>query len=300
MDASDLRLFEAVARNGSMNRAAMELHTVQSNVTARIRVLEEELSVALFQRHNRGVDLTPAGHRLLPFATRMARLLDDARAAAKDDGEPAGALTIGTLETTAALRLPGVLAEFALKYPAVRLVVQTGITTTLLQDVVEYRLDGAFVSGPVDHPDLESEAIFPEEMVLVTSRTIDSIAKLRAVSELKIVVFRSGCSFRRRLEGVLAAHGIVATMPLEFGSLDAIIGCVAAGVGVTLLPKSIVADAWQRGRVSVHELPPAIARVDTMFIRRKDVYATSAMAAFRDMVRPAALKDLTLEPSNAA
>jgi len=66
MDASDLRVFEAVARLGGMNRAAAELNTVQSNVTARIQALEAEIGCTLFERHSRGVSLTQAGRRLLP------------------------------------------------------------------------------------------------------------------------------------------------------------------------------------------------------------------------------------------
>ena len=97
MDAADLRIFESVARNGSMNRAALELYTVQSNVTARVRLLEEELGAPLFHRHHRGVELTAAGRRLLPFSRQMARLLDDARSAVKDDGLPRGPLILGEL-----------------------------------------------------------------------------------------------------------------------------------------------------------------------------------------------------------
>src|SRR5689334_14215676 len=102
MDASDLKVFEAVARLGGMSRAAAELNTVQSNVTARIRALEEELGTALFERHSRGASLTRAGQRLLPYADRVARLLAEAQSAAKDEGTPRGLLTVGSLETTAA------------------------------------------------------------------------------------------------------------------------------------------------------------------------------------------------------
>jgi transposase/molybdenum-dependent DNA-binding transcriptional regulator ModE len=92
MDASDLRIFEAVARLGGMNRAAAALNTVQSNVTARIRALEEQLGVQLFRRTSRGVSLTAAGERLLSYSVKMARLLDEARRAAQDDGTPRGQL----------------------------------------------------------------------------------------------------------------------------------------------------------------------------------------------------------------
>src|SRR5689334_654990 len=109
MDIADLRVFEAVARLGGMNRAAMELNTVQSNITARIKALEADVGRALFERRPRGVALTAAGRRLLPYAVRAMRLIADARRAARDDGSPRGLLTIGSLETTAALRLTPLL-----------------------------------------------------------------------------------------------------------------------------------------------------------------------------------------------
>ena len=96
MDVDDLKVFEAVARVGSLSRASRELHTVQSNVTARIRRLEEELGVPLFERHSRGVHLTSAGRRLLPYSLESARLLTEARRAVEDSPEPHGTLVIGS------------------------------------------------------------------------------------------------------------------------------------------------------------------------------------------------------------
>ncbi|HTK00079.1 MAG TPA: LysR family transcriptional regulator [Bordetella sp.] len=285
MDIADLKTLAAVARHGSMNKAATELHTVQSNVTARIRALEEELGLPLFQRHARGVTITPAGQRILPFVGRLAKLLAEAQAAARDDGVPNGALLLGGLETTTALRLSPLLTEFARTYPAVRLAVTTGTTARLLQDVVECRVEGAFVAGPVSHPDIHQEIIFTEELVLVTSPAIRSLKDLIKVTELKTIVFQRGCSYRQRLETLLAGMGIVVAQPLEFGSLDAIISCVAAGVGVTLLPKGVVASAFEAGRVAIHRLPRDQARAETLFIRRQDAYVSSALTAFLDIAR---------------
>src|SRR4051794_6970673 len=136
MDSGDLRIFEAVARLGGMNRAAAELHTVQSNVTARVRSLEDELGVALFERNSRGVVPTPAGRRLLPYALRVAQLLAEARRAAVDNGNPKGPLSIGSLETTAGLRLPSLLADYVARYPEVDLELVTGTTCELVEDVL--------------------------------------------------------------------------------------------------------------------------------------------------------------------
>jgi DNA-binding transcriptional LysR family regulator len=287
MDIGDLRFFEAVARLGGMNRAAAELNTVQSNVTARIRALEAALGVELFVRHSRGVSLTPAGRRLLPYALSLPQLLAEARRAVADDGPPQGPLTIGSLESTAALRLSPVLAAYAAAYPAVDLVLRTGTSCELIDEVLARRLEGAFVCGPVDHPALMAETAFGEELVLLTAPAVPHLEAVLAAAGLRIVVLRAGCSYRQRLEEILARRGVVGLRRLEFGTLDAILGCVAAGLGVTLLPRSLAEPARREGRIAVHELPPAESRVDTLFVRRRDGFVSSALAAFLGSVRAA-------------
>jgi LysR family transcriptional regulator, cell division regulator len=285
MDAADLRVFEAVARLGGMGRAAEELHTVQSNVTARIRQLEDQLGTKLFRRHARGVEPTPAGQRLLPYARRMARLLEDARRAALDDGTPQGALVIGSLETTAALRLPEPLAAFAAAHSQVDLTLRTGTTCELLDQVLDRRLEGAFVCGPVTHSDLETEVVFREELALLTAPQVTSLDAMAGRGEVRIVVLRRGCSYRQRLEEVLARRGIPAPRVLEFGTVEAVFGCVAAGLGVTLLPRALVGPVWREGKVALHALPPGDSLVETVFVRRCDGYFSSALAAFLAAVR---------------
>lgn len=280
MDTADLRVFEAVARLGGMNRAAAELNTVQSNVTGRIRRLEEELGTVLFDRRSRGVVLTAAGRRLLPYAHRAARLFDEARRAAADDGTPKGALTVGSLDTTAALRLSPMLGGFVSAYPEVDLVLRTGTTAELIDGVLDDRLEGAFVCGPVDRGELEGETVFREELVVVTAPGVRSLDAATRAGDVRIVVLRAGCSYRQRLEDILARRGIVGLRLLEFGTIDAIVACAGAGLGMSLLPRGIVEPARAQGRVAVHELPPAESLVDTLFIRRRDRRVSSALSAF--------------------
>lgn len=286
MDASDLKVFEAVARIGGIGRAAVELNTVQSNVTARVRALEDELGSALFVRHSRGVSLTPAGRRLFPYAARMANLLAEARRAVSDDGEARGPLVIGSLETASALRLPRILAAFAAAHPTVDLTLTTGTSAELVELVLAAKLDGAFVAGPVRHPELAEETMFREELVLVTARRMHGWADLPHERDLKLVLFRAGCSYRQRLEALLAERGIVGVRRLEFGTLDGILGCVAAGIGVTMLPRAVIAPSWN-DLLAFHALPPGEGRADTVFIRRPDAFAPSALEAFLGFARPA-------------
>src|SRR6476469_6362191 len=154
MELSDIQTFAAVARTGGITRAAEELNTVQSNVTQRIKALEAEIGTPLFERHSRGMALTGAGKRLLPYAQRMAALSREAMLAAREDGEPKGPLSIGSMETTAAVRLPALLAEFHRGFPAVRLTLRTATTADLVAGVLDGTFDGAFVAGPIDHAEL--------------------------------------------------------------------------------------------------------------------------------------------------
>ncbi|HLH26821.1 MAG TPA: LysR substrate-binding domain-containing protein [Chloroflexota bacterium] len=288
MESQDLLVFETVARVGGISRAALELHTVQSNVTARVRLLERELGVPLFHRHSRGVRLTSAGEALLPYASRLRLLLAEARRAVEDGGVPRGALRIGSLETTAALRLPPVLAAYSRAYPAVDVTLHTGTSDSLVNDVLDYRLEGALVAGPVRHPALVETPIVEEELVVVTAPgCADLDAYLAAADEVKLIVFRTGCSYRQRFEAILAARGHTALRRLELGTLDGIVGCVAASVGITLLPRAVVEQAWRDGHVALHPLPAEQACVPTVFVRRRDAFVSSALARFVDCCRAA-------------
>jgi LysR family transcriptional regulator, cell division regulator len=283
VELTDLLTFSTVARTGGITRAADELNTVQSNVTQRIKALEAEIGTALFERHSRGMTLTGAGRRLLPYAQRMATLSREAVRAARDDGEPKGPLSIGSMETTAAVRLPPLLAEFHRRFPAVRLSLRTATTADLVTAVLDGTLDGAFVAGPIEHVELSSTVAFREELVLVTARRWTSLASLRAgtpESGPTALVFRSGCTYRQRLEQVFSEFGWPSAARFELGTLDGMIGCVAADMGVTLLPRAVVERDHVAGDIAIHTLAASHSRVDTLFIQRRSAHQYSALQGF--------------------
>jgi DNA-binding transcriptional LysR family regulator len=250
-------------------------------------MLEDELGTPLFRRTSRGVSLTEAGQRLLPYATRIAHLLAEAKRAAQDDGTPRGPLVIGTLETTAALRLSPFLSTYVAAYPDVDVTLKTGTSGELVEDVLHHRVDGAFICGPVDHPELAEEVMFDEELVLLGPPESQSLDALLGRAGLRIIVLRLGCSYRLILEAILARRGIVGLRCLEFGTLESIISCVSAGLGVTLLPRGLIGPIWQRGRVAIHALPGDEGQVKTVFVRRRDAAMSSALSAFLAQARPA-------------
>src|ERR1700730_9775537 len=283
MELSDLVTFSTVARTGGVTRAADELNTVQSNITQRVKALEAEIGVALFERHSRGMTLTGAGRRLLPYAQCMVALSREAMLAAREDGEPKGPLAIGSMETTAAVRLPSLLAEFHRRFPAVQLSLRTAPTADLVAAVLDGALDGAFVAGPIDHAEITATMAFREELVLVTARRCTSLAALRAGAAEPgptALVFRTGCTYRQRLEHVLTEFGWPSAERFELGTLDGMIGCVAADMGVTLLPRAVVERNEQSGNIRIHALSASQSQVDTLFILRRSALQYSALQGF--------------------
>ncbi|HYD30998.1 MAG TPA: LysR family transcriptional regulator [Azospirillaceae bacterium] len=278
METSALRVFKAVSDTGSVTRAAERLNCVQSNVTARLKGLEEELGIALFHRASRGMVPTAAGRVLSGYAERILTLVEEAGHAARATEGPTGPLALGSMETTAAVRLPDLLAAFHQRHPAVDLTLVTGPTDTLVEAVLAFRLEGALVGGPVDHPDLVAEPVFTEILVLVRSR--DGAAKP------VLLAFRNGCTYRSRAERWLRESGAVPLRVMEFGSIDAILGCVAAGMGITVLPRAVAERHAARGFV-LEELPEDLATVPTQLIRRAETRSSGPLTAFRDLLREA-------------
>ena len=287
MNVSDLNLFAAVARYGSITKAARGLNTVQSNVTTRLRLLEEELGVSLFQRHHHGVTLTRSGRELLPYAHQLDVLLQKARFAVSVEGAPRGTLRIGSMETTAAARLPALLRRYVPAHRNVDVAIETGTSRVLIQAVLEYRVDGAFVAGPVEVDELEQTLSFVEELVLVSSPEHKSVtaAALQQGKIPNMFVFRVGCSYRQKLERFLDSRGVTLVNQLEMGTVEGIIGCVSAGLGITMMPFSVVEPHAKRGEVAVHRLAAADARVETVFITRRDIVRSPALEEFISVIR---------------
>jgi DNA-binding transcriptional LysR family regulator len=288
MDAWDFQVFAAVAKEGGMTKAADALHTVQSNVTKRIRLLEDELGTTLFHRHKKGISLTTAGEQLLPYAEKIHQLLIEAKGAVTQSSAPKGPLRIGAIETTVALRLAPVFTRYGKLYPEVDLSIATDTTGGLIVDVLDYKLEGAFVAGPVTHPRLTSTPVFEEELVLYAPGDIKNVFQFIRTRTPKVLVFRGGCSYREKLEKLFSQWGMAQVRFLEFSSLDGIYGCVSAGLGVTLFPRGLSEQRLWKARwgktISVHRLPKKDAIVPTVFIRHSDAYVSAAMARLIDLL----------------
>ncbi len=282
MDSGILKIFKAVADEGSVSKAAKKLYCVQSNVTTRVRRLEDELDVKLFYRKKRGMKLTPSGQTLLGYANRILSLLHEADRAVKDTEMVKGALNIGTLDSTAAARLPSVLMRFRHEYPEVELSIKTGSSDLFTQMVLDYELDGAFVGYRVENQDIEQEAMFNEELVIASELAVQSI---ESIENPTLLVFPQGCTYRTVLENWFHSIGKVPYKVVEFGTIEGILGCVMAGIGVAMFPYSVIDKLNYGDKVAIHKMPESFSMVPTMFIRNKNVVITKAVEAFLRIIR---------------
>lgn len=276
MDLSDLTIFSAVVREGSVTRAAERLHRVQSNVTTRIRQLEEDLCVALFVREGKRLHLAPAGQVLLDYADRLIALAGEARSAVQD-ARPRGTFRLGAMESTAAVRLPGLLSEYHRRHPEVVLELRTGNPLVLGSAILAGELDAALVAEPVADVPFEKTFAFDEELVIVAPANHPPIGK-RSGLPPTIIVFEHGCPHRKRLEDWYASRREMPERTIEIASYHAMLGCVVAGMGISLIPRSVLTTFPERRRLSVHRLAKAENCAQTVLIWRKGANSANVRA----------------------
>ncbi|THB81783.1 MAG: LysR family transcriptional regulator [Desulfobacteraceae bacterium] len=281
MEITHLKMFQAVAEAGSVSGAAERLHCVQSNVTSRIKNLEKELETLLFHRKSRGMILTPAGHVLLDYARQIIHLEKDAKQVLLDDDLVQGPLLIGAFESIAAIRLPKLLARYHMQYPQVELSLITGTSTELNKKVLDYEVEGAFVTDGYRTPGIQWSEAFYEELVIVSPTGND---RLLDAAQKSILVFPRPCAYRERLEQWLQANGLAPRRQIELGSSDGIVKCISAGMGISILPFSTVESAVKQGVVSIQRLDSSLASVPIMFVRRKGAHESKPLSAFLDLV----------------
>jgi len=269
MDLAALRIFKSVVEHGGINKAALKLHRVPSNVTTRIKQLEEQLGTKLFSRVGRRLALSAEGRLLLPYADQLLRLSSEAETALRN-GKPRGTLRIGTLESTAASRLPPVLSRYHQLFPDVLIELVTGTSGALVTRVHKQDVEAAFVAEPFNAEGLETQTVFTEELVLITPKSFGPILSPKDIGNRTVIAFTTGCSYRRRLEAWLGASKVLQDRVIEFQSYHAIIACVAAGSGIAVVPRAVLALTHAGRNLAVTTLPAKFAKTRTQLVWRRD------------------------------
>ncbi|MBB3916710.1 LysR family transcriptional regulator [Rhizobium fabae] len=295
MDLSSIEIFLAVASDRSVTKAARAVGRVPSNVTTRIQQLEEDLGTSLFSRDGKKMTLTREGETFLAYANKLTALALEARQAVRPLA-PSGTLRVGTMESTAASRLPAALTQFKQMWPDVSLQLTMGASRDLARDVLADALDCALIARlpramrgedagfDSELMALDMEPIFVEELLIVLPSGHPSIKSAADLRVGALAALEPGCTYRRIAESW--ARKSTALPTSELGSYHAILASVATGNTAGVMPKSVLDLMHWPTVVQTHPLGP----VETLLVTRKSD-RPSAFNAFHEVLSATKSRD---------
>ncbi|ANS75259.1 transcriptional regulator [Paenibacillus yonginensis] len=285
MESRHLLTFLTVVEAGSFTKAALKLGYAQSSITSQIQALETELEVPLFDRIGKKIKVTDAGRRLLPYAQEISKMHTLAKDALRSQEEISGTLTIGSPESLAAFRLPGIIREYRQNFPQVKIMLKPGLCWEMTSMVQNGELDLAFLLQPAEeNKDLELEILVQEQMALVAPAGHPLADHgLVAPSDLKhetLLYTEPGCTYRTLFERQLNNQGVFPEQKLEFWSIEAIKQCVMAGLGLSLLPQISVHQELAEGKLVKLKWDDRPLRLSTQMVVHKKKWKSPALEAF--------------------
>jgi DNA-binding transcriptional LysR family regulator len=290
MEVRQLQIFRALAEELNFTRTAEKVHTVQSNVTAQIKALEEELGSPLFDRLGRRVTLTDAGRNFLPFAEQALAAMEQGQRAVQTGAEPSGPLKVGIPESILTYRLPQVLRIFHRRFPHVELIFRPQWDDVLPVMLETGKLDMAVCMIEAS-PNAAIKSIrLRGERIFLLAHPSHSLAGQRTVKPAdlagqSLLLTEGGCGYRLKLDRVMAMQNVRPGHITEFSSVEAIKQCVAAGMGLGLLPAIVVARELRQHQLkALHWAGPSLD-IATHILWHKDKWVSPAMAAFMELVR---------------
>ncbi|HEX5452077.1 MAG TPA: LysR family transcriptional regulator [Candidatus Limnocylindrales bacterium] len=292
MQLAQVEGFVEVAHRGTLSRAAETLYITQPALTARLRALEAEIATPLFRRGRRGMTLTDAGRAFLPHAERALRALRDGTLIV-GQLPIADALVLGAAPAISTYTLPSLLVRFDAQRPETRLIVRTGHSEEILDQVVRGDIDVGLMRA-LHHPDLETLLLLEDELALV-AQPDHPLARRRRISvgqvrDARLILFDRTSSFYDLTRNLFRQAGSPPRGVLELDNIDAAKQMVLAGLGVALLPLTAVANELENGRLRRVELvgTPPIERQIVAVRRRERASSSPAADEFWALLREVA------------
>jgi DNA-binding transcriptional LysR family regulator len=286
MDVEKLIAFAEVVRQGSVTRAAQRLHMQQPALSHRLAALERELGTPLFERLHKRLKLTPAGETLLPYATQITSLTQEAMQAARTAaGLAAARLQVGCAETPATYLLPDRLRELRRCHPELEVRLTVGNAARVLSAAVSGEVDLAVLTDREKHPRLRGETFMHDRFVAVVAaddpwRERSSIAA-PDLMERRLLLREVGAGTRSFVDGVLRAAGVEVAETLEVASLEALKRMAEAGIGVAVVPSIAVQREAGEGRLHILNLAVPGNRISYRLLWHRDRTLPPGAALFR-------------------
>ena len=277
MNVQQLRVFEKASACRTITEAAAELGLKQPTVSFHLKKLEESLGIELFRKNAGRLTLTRAGEELLPYARRIASLVEEAEQLMRDHREQGrGKLRIGASYTPATYFLPAYLAEFQEKHPHTMPLLTVKQAGEVLGMLADYEIDVAVVSLPAEPiPGLNVVRLVGDELKLALSpRHPLAVREAITVDELRMepfLVHEPGSTSRELSERWARDNGLRWNIRMELGAIETIKESVKHGIGIGILPyRSVIKEATE-GELAVRDLPGSIpARTISLVYREED------------------------------
>jgi LysR family transcriptional regulator, hydrogen peroxide-inducible genes activator len=245
MEIHQLRYVCAIADTGNFSRAAERCQVAQPSLSQQVLKLEDDLGAKLFDRLGRSVRLTEAGRAFLPHARAILEQMDVARASVSGkNADLRGSVAVGVIPTVAPYLIPSYTAAFARKYPDAKLRIVEETTSILVEALRDLFIDVAILALPLRHKDLELFPIRTEPLfVVMGSDHPRASAKSLALKDLRgesFVMLRDGHCFRDLSIATCTRARVTPNIAFESGQFSSLLGMVAAGVGVSLVPEMAI------------------------------------------------------------
>lgn len=217
---------------------------------------------------------------MLNYSKQINNLIEEAKLSVGKSDIIKGQIKIGFLETTMALKGPDIVNEMANKFPLVDIDLTSAMRDTLIDDIMNYKLDAAFIPAPIYNEELEQIHIMDERIVAVTPIGIKSLDNLIEQHQIKAIVFDQGCFFRARLEAWLISNNILNYHKTVINSIEGVVNFIESGIGFSFLPEEIVSSFYSGKKIKTFPLPNEIGSVKTVLIYRKDNLSSPVLKAF--------------------
>ena len=292
MNLHELQTFVSIAKLGGVTRAAGQLHRSQPAITRRIKLLEDQLGVPLLERGRGGSMLTEAGRTFLPYAEAvLATLKDGAQALQALQGEDHGVVSLAIVGTLAGTTVVEELRYFSAKYRNARLELRTA-NSFEVSDMVrrgEVSLGLRYFGDP--SPELISEQISEERLMVVCSaqhkwggKRLRDPARLRTDQWLALPMTRHRESFAHLVARQLTAAQLDDVPVMAIDSLTAQKRLIEAGIGIALLPQSIIQEELRLGTLLTIDIPQLETTVPIHVLYRKNGYLTGASRTLLSLI----------------
>lgn len=261
-----LRIFHAVAEQGSFTRAAESLFISQPAVTFQIRQLEEHYQVRLFERAHGRVSLTPTGELVMKYAERLIDLSDEMEARLTEmTSEMRGVLNIGASATLAETIMPTILSEFTALYPQTRPRLIVANSESIEHRVASHVIDVALIEGKASNEAVESEVCGEDALVLICAPDYplagsEQLAP-KQICDYEYINHEPGSAIRQRVEVYFRAAGITPESlksQMELGNLESLKRVVATGLGYAIISRQSVKREVETGQLVAIALQPEL------------------------------------------